>query len=83
LINPISALLRTCVPPQNSREKLGSIVTTRTLEPYLSPKNIFTFGIVRASSNAISSVSTTIPSRTLSLIICSTSRSSSGPSLLK
>ena len=36
---PISAVVRTCVPPQSSRET-PSTSTTRTSSPYFSPKSI-------------------------------------------
>jgi hypothetical protein len=38
LKSPISAVLRTCVPPQSSVEKPGT-ETTRTTSPYFSPKS--------------------------------------------
>ena len=54
LNSPMSAVEATCVPPQNSTLNDSSIVTTRTVSPYLSPKNILTFGILRASSIGMS-----------------------------
>ena len=80
---PIDDVFTTCVPPQNSREMSGSMVTTRTCEPYLSPKNIFTFGIIRASSYGITSVSTAIPSLIFALTIPSMSASSAASRRLK
>ena len=36
---PISAVARTCVPPQSSRES-PAMSTSRTSSPYFSPKSI-------------------------------------------
>ena len=72
---PISAVERTCVPPQSSREK-PSISTTRTSSPYFSPKSIIAPSL-RASSIGVTNVRTGIASKTFSLTIRSTrSRSS-------
>ena len=62
---PISAVERTWVPPQSSREK-PSISTTRTSLPYFSPKSIIAPSR-RASSIGVRNVRTGIASKTFSL----------------
>src|SRR5439155_986018 len=62
---PISAVERTCVPPQSSREK-PSISTTRTSAPYFSPKSIIAPSL-RASAIGVTNVRTGIASNTFSL----------------
>ena len=72
---PISAVERTWVPPQSSREKPGTS-TTRTTSPYFSPKSIIAPSF-RASSIGVRNVCTGRFSNTRSLTISSTrSRSS-------
>src|SRR6266540_2173205 len=53
---PISAVQRTCVPPQSSREKPG-ISITRTSSPYFSPKSIIAPSF-RASSIGVTKART-------------------------
>ena len=53
---PISAVVRTCVPPQSSREK-PSISTTRTSSPYFSPNSIIAPSL-RASSIGVTNART-------------------------
>ena len=60
---PISAVQRTCVPPQSSREKPG-ISTTRTSSPYFSPKSIIAPSFF-ASSIGVTNVCTGRFSNTL------------------
>ena len=57
---PISAVDRTWVPPQSSRENASSpepISTTRTTSPYFSPKSIVAPSL-RASSIGVRNVCT-------------------------
>ena len=75
---PISAVERTWVPPQSSREK-PSISTTRTSFPYFSPNSIIAPSF-RASSIGVTNVRTGIASNTFSLTIRSTCSRSSGVS---
>ena len=75
---PISAVERTCVPPQSSREN-PSISTTRTSSPYFSPKSAIA-PRRRASSIGVTNVRTGIASKTFSLTIRSTRVFSSGVS---
>ena len=75
---PISAVERTCVPPQSSREK-PSISTTRTSSPYFSPKSAIA-PRRRASSIGVTNVRTGIASKTFSFTIRSTRVFSSGVS---
>ena len=77
---PISAVERTCVPPQSSREK-PSISTTRTMSPYFSPNSIIAPSL-RASSIGVSKMRTGWFAKTCSLTIRSTSVRSSGVSAL-
>ena len=68
---PISAVQRTCVPPQSSRENPG-ISITRTSSPYFSPKSIIAPSL-RASSIGVSNVCTGWFAKTCSLTRRSTS----------
>ena len=61
---PISAVERTWVPPQSSREK-PSISTTRTSAPYFSPKSTIAPSL-RASSIGVTNVRTGIASKIFS-----------------
>ena len=62
---PISAVVRTCVPPQSSRET-PCTSTTRTMSPYFSPKSIVAPSL-RASSIGVSNVITGMFSKIRSL----------------
>ena len=53
---PISAVERTCVPPQSSFDQ-PSMSTTRTTSPYFSPNSIIAPS-VRASSSGVSKIRT-------------------------
>ncbi len=64
------------MPPQNSSEA-GPARTTRTEEPYLSPKKA-TAPIFSASSRVASTVSTPMSASTVALASAKTSSSSSG-----
>ena len=62
---PISAVQRTCVPPQSSREKPG-ISTTRTSSPYFSPKSIIAPSFLASSigvTNVVHRAGSRRPSR--------------------
>ena len=72
---PICPSESTCVPPQNSSE-LGPACTTRTDEPYLSPKKAMA-PMFSASSREVSVVSTPTAVSTARLTRAKTSSSSS------
>ena len=72
---PTSAVDRTWVPPQSSREK-PSTSTTRTISPYFSPKSICAPSF-RASSIGVSKIRTGRFRKTCSLTSRSTSSRSS------
>ena len=78
---PISAVERTCVPPQSSRET-PSTSTTRTSSPYFSPKSIIAPRF-RASSIGTMNVRTGWFSKTASLTRRSTSARSSAVERLR
>ena len=75
VIMPICPSESTWVPPQNSSE-LGPACTTRTDEPYLSPKKAMA-PMLSASSREVSVVSTAPASSTAALASANTSSSSS------
>ena len=75
---PISAVERTCVPPQSSRET-PSISTTRTMSPYFSPNSIIAPSF-RASSIGVSKTCSGWFSKIARLTRCSTSSRSSAVS---
>ena len=75
VIGPIWPSESTWVPPQNSSE-VGPARTTRTDEPYLSPKNAMA-PIFSASSREVSVVSTGTSVSTASFARAKTSSSSS------
>ena len=73
---PISAVERTCVPPQSSVET-SLTSTTRTTSPYFSPKRAIAPS-ARASSSVVSNVCTAVFANTARLTSCSI-RSRSSP----
>ena len=75
---PISAVERTCVPPQSSFDQ-PSMSTTRTTSPYFSPNSIIAPS-VRASSSGVSKIRTGAFAKTCSLTRFSTSARSSAVS---
>ena len=78
LKTPISAVLRTCVPPHSSREYAPSpICTIRTTSPYFSPKSAIAPS-ARASSSVVVIGRTGSLRRTHSLTRSSIARRSSG-----
>ena len=80
LKTPISAVVRTCVPPHSSRDQVPSPTSTmRTTSPYFSPNSAIAPSAL-ASSSEVVIARTGWSSRIQPLTRSSTSRTSSGVS---